>query len=179
MLRGDRLKRRVVRRSQCHSICRPIWKIGASSLPIDNHSRSTNWRNISVAGLPESRRDTYRRERRQRRRSGRTRAGSRRRFPAVRSGRDSGQRCLAWRRPGRGCPVRFAYLPLPTRRPVYALGGVRVRYRPIVPIHWPRRVPIERAWRHKLLGDGNTRSVRRPACGLAVSWIRPFADLGS
>jgi hypothetical protein len=30
--------------------------------------------------------------------------------------------------------VRFAYLPLPTRRPVYALGGVRVRYRPIIPV---------------------------------------------
>ncbi|HEV3081736.1 MAG TPA: hypothetical protein VGY66_18295 [Gemmataceae bacterium] len=30
--------------------------------------------------------------------------------------------------------MRFAYLPLPTRQPVYALGGVRIRYRPIVPV---------------------------------------------
>ena len=30
--------------------------------------------------------------------------------------------------------MRFAYLPLPTRQPIYPLGGLRVRYRPIVPI---------------------------------------------
>lgn len=30
--------------------------------------------------------------------------------------------------------MRFPYLPLPTRRPVFSLGGVRVRYRPIVPV---------------------------------------------
>jgi hypothetical protein len=31
--------------------------------------------------------------------------------------------------------VKFNYLPLPTRGPVYPLGGARVRYRPIVPVH--------------------------------------------
>ena len=31
--------------------------------------------------------------------------------------------------------MRFAYIPLPTRRPVYPLGGARWRYRPLVPIH--------------------------------------------
>jgi hypothetical protein len=31
--------------------------------------------------------------------------------------------------------VRFAYLPLPTRRPVYSRGGLAMRYRPIVPVH--------------------------------------------
>jgi len=31
--------------------------------------------------------------------------------------------------------MRFPYLGLPTRRPAYSLGGARVRYRPIVPVH--------------------------------------------
>jgi hypothetical protein len=30
--------------------------------------------------------------------------------------------------------VKFKYLPLPTRQPIFSLGGIRVRYRPIVPI---------------------------------------------
>lgn len=39
--------------------------------------------------------------------------------------------------------MRFAYLPLATRRPVYPLGGARVRHHPIVPIHIiaPRVLP--------------------------------------
>jgi hypothetical protein len=31
--------------------------------------------------------------------------------------------------------VRFPYVGLPTRHPVFPLGGARVRHRPIVPVH--------------------------------------------
>ena len=39
--------------------------------------------------------------------------------------------------------MRFTYLSLPTRRPVYSLGGASMRYRPIVPLHvlTPRALP--------------------------------------
>ena len=39
--------------------------------------------------------------------------------------------------------MRFAYLPLPVRWPMQAMGGATVRYRPIVPIHIlaPQQLP--------------------------------------
>lgn len=30
--------------------------------------------------------------------------------------------------------MRFAYVPFPTQRPIYSLGGTQIRHRPIVPI---------------------------------------------
>src|SRR5262245_13719541 len=33
-----------------------------------------------------------------------------------------------------GTPMKFPYLKLKTRRPVYPLGGIRVRYRPCLPL---------------------------------------------